>query len=588
MEIIHCQQLEGFLNSLGSLQGLEDLRLLSCVCFKTLQNTLGQLRTLLRFEIWHYDWKALVGIVGKLWVLKELVIRNCSKHRRTTTICQQIEFLESLDSSGLLQRVENVDLPKYIGYSVPDKDTQEQAGHIHVFVRYPEHQPNQERGTFWLEESRDLWKLLEYRPYNKHLLLKDFSKLQTLLHFLERRLGISEFEIIMYDSEQFPGSYSTNRGLHRNGVVTVFIRNPTKLKSFLYCLERLHGMHVRSLIADVRERSLTRKNFPDILQQFREVLGVLWDFNSWEELCDTGFAFRALHRQDIHSGQARDGNCAGQLLTVRCSGRSNPSSASSSQTYTPEMMGTHRFKQQNGDCFLKMPQESECEMMSTRVERSTTIPVLRWDDDDDGERIIQVPVVVSADTTLSCCLVSDHNKRKLRIEFLQIGGQLKYSTNTLRGLLNDSMLDTSVRTSVYAYINNSQDREDEEIVLDLHGEFPASTMRVKKTDDFLSLKRSGIWVKDSHPGSTTLELRWDGWLIDQVHHRRPTHFFLFTEHHPVTLEGELPDYFNAALSINFDLRYQFEFFASPYQEKTVVDFDCVFQFRTKEILSDES
>ncbi|CAM6104603.1 unnamed protein product [Calypogeia fissa] len=147
MEIIHCQQLEGFLNSLGSLQGLEDLRLLSCVCFKTLQNTLGQLRALLRFEIWHHDWKALVAIVGKLWALKELVIRKCNKHGYPT-ICEQIEFLESLDSSGLLQRVENVDLRKYMGYALRQRGTEEYPSHANVFVRYPEHQPNQERGTF--------------------------------------------------------------------------------------------------------------------------------------------------------------------------------------------------------------------------------------------------------------------------------------------------------------------------------------------------------------------------------------------------------------------------------------------------------
>ncbi|CAM6104604.1 unnamed protein product [Calypogeia fissa] len=187
----------------------------------------------------------------------------------------------------------------------------------------------------------------------------------------------------MSDSKQPPGPYSRNNSLHKNGVVSAFIRNPTKLKSFLYSLERRNGMHGRILIANIPSEFEVSREF---LQQFREVLGVLWDGNSLEDFRNTVLGLRALPRGDIHSGQARDGNCAGQLLTVRCSGRSSPSSASSSQTYRPEMIGAHSFKHQIGDCFVKMPQESECEMMSTRVERSISIPVPRWD--DDGERII--------------------------------------------------------------------------------------------------------------------------------------------------------------------------------------------------------
>ncbi|CAM6113049.1 unnamed protein product [Calypogeia fissa] len=373
MEIIHCQQLEGFLNSLGSLQGLKDLRLLSCSCFKTLQSTLWQLRALPRFEISHHDWKALVAVVGQLWAVKELVIRKCSKHG-CPTICEQIEFLESLDSSGLLQRVENVDLPIYAGYSCGQM-YEEVTGFAYVFVRYLEHQPNQERGAFWLEENEDLGRKILRILKSVHLFLKDFTKLQPLLHFLGTRLGIRESEIMMYDSE--PYRQRENYSRHKDGIVSAFITDPTKLKSFLDSLERRHSMHVRILIANI---PLEFKVLPDILQQFREVMGVLWDGNSLEDSRHVVLGLRALHRGDIHSGQTRDGNCARQLLTVRCSRRSSPSSASSSQTYSPEMIGAHSFQQQIGDCFVKMPEESECEMMSTRVERSISIPVQGWDD----------------------------------------------------------------------------------------------------------------------------------------------------------------------------------------------------------------
>ncbi|CAM6113051.1 unnamed protein product [Calypogeia fissa] len=229
-------------------------------------------------------------------------------------------------------------------------------------------------------------------------------------------------------------------------------------------------------------------------------------------------------------------------------------------------------------------------MMSTRVERSILIPVPRWG--DDGENIPhEWVVVVSADTTLSCCVVSDHNKKKIQIEFLQLGGGLKGRTcaSTFWDAIHAYTFVGFVRTSVYAYINNSRDREDEQIVLDLHGEFPASTMRVEEADDSLWLKRSGIWVKDSHPGSTTLELRCEGRQDTHADSLKPHHHFLFTERHPVTLEGELPDYLNAALSINFDVRYQFELFDDQSgRALKVVDFDCVFEFRTKEISCNES
>ncbi|CAM6099609.1 unnamed protein product [Calypogeia fissa] len=594
--------------------------------FETLQNTLRQLRAVPRIKIWHHEWKALLGFAGKLWALKEWVISNTHYY---PTICQQIEFLDSLDSSGLFQRVENVDIYQgedmgyiYQGAAGP--------GHANVFVRYPEHQPNeergtfwleekegndmgysypehqpnQERGTFWLEEEEDLGTkmLRSYPAKSLHLFLEDSTKLQTLLHFLERRLGISESHISMFDSEQQHYRQGEIDGRHKDGVVRVFTKDPTKLRSFLVSLYRYRAMHSRILVANIPSEFEVP---PDILQQFREVLGALRDgIRSSVDSSDTVWGLRALHGGDIHSGQTSDGNCARQLLTVRCSRRSSPSSASPSQMYSQEMIGTHSFRQQIGDCFVKMPQESECQIMSTRVERSISILLRRhrpggfgigrdellpeWLREDPHEFDAWMPAEVSVDTTLSCCVVSDHNRKKIQIAFLQIGSERKSETNNFWEVFSPN-LKASVRTSVYAYIYNSQDREREQIVLHLHGEYHASKMRTDGTEDHVWLERSGICLEDSQPGSTTLELRCDvGYTNCTSGAGDDIHSLLFTEHGPVTLEGELPDYFNAALPINFDLRYQLEFSTYTEGETQVVDFDCVFQFKTKEIPSNDS
>ncbi|CAM6087234.1 unnamed protein product [Calypogeia fissa] len=193
MEIVECHKLEGLLNWMGSLQGLEDLRLVSCFCLKAPPNTVRQLRAIQHLEIMCQDCVALVDILGELQSLKNLVVRECYVHGSPKD-SEQILFLESLARIGFLQSSRQIDLPpvKYREFHILFSDS-ESISEIDVSLCAETSWFNDRTATF--------------------MFVKDYSRLKSLADILERRLGFRITRLMIKDCSRLEDALQPFQGL---------------------------------------------------------------------------------------------------------------------------------------------------------------------------------------------------------------------------------------------------------------------------------------------------------------------------------------------------------------------------------------
>ncbi|CAM6088955.1 unnamed protein product [Calypogeia fissa] len=264
--------------------------------------------------------------------------------------------------------------------------------------------------------------------------------------------------------------------------------------------------------------------------------------------------------------------CVPKILQVDCS--SPPEYWS--ESLPPKMPHrNHLSRREFGDCLVTFPAHGDLRI-STEVNQHHSMPFYKFGVTKELEEY-SASLRAFVRTTVSCCFRSDENPQKVHVEIHTIGGEIKY-VDTAKAIKRELVLQ-SVRTNVGARIHHGV------------GNYESIPLRFHEVVRGTKLARTGTNPNRSESPSTTVELQ------SSSHIRGYEPLLFVDEDCPATLEGTINTPLSCNSVLEVDITYQLglvthvpheplpsEHFCALVSEYPVIDFDCIIEIQTKDLL----